>query len=365
MTSSTRQLAAITFIDIVGYSTLMNKDEDKAIHLLSLQKDVVFPIISKYNGKIIKEMGDGLLITFTSAIEAVRCSLEIQSKIENIKNLNYRIGIHLGDVMISNNDTFGDGVNIASRIQNIAKSGQVCISKAVYDAIQNHLSFQSKYLGKTKLKGIKEDTELFIVSDSKEQLSKYLEEKAESLSLPDRPNYKTLLIGFVFSIIVAVSFISFFKSYSSSSDDVTIAILPFSNTKKDKEFDFLKEQFPIDLIERLSQIDSLSIKDYSIVKKMIESEKVEESNIFGLPSAKIIGKKMNSQYVIYGTYLILQQQIRIQCFIYKVENGIIFKTWSRNYGISEIILILDDFPNAIQKLVKNSILNKKADNHEK
>ena len=119
--SENRQLAAITFIDIADFSELMHHDESKAVHLLELQKDIIYPIITNYTGKILKEMGDGLLISFNSAIQAVKCSIEIQSKIEYIDNLNYRIGIHVGDVIIIEEDVFGDGVNIASRIRRYAK----------------------------------------------------------------------------------------------------------------------------------------------------------------------------------------------------------------------------------------------------
>ena len=117
--SENRQLSAITFIDIADFSKLMHLDEAKAVHLLELQKDIIYPIITSYTGKILKEMGDGILVSFNSAIQAVKCSIEIQSKIEYIDNLNYRIGIHVGDVIIIEEDVFGDGVNIASRIQEI------------------------------------------------------------------------------------------------------------------------------------------------------------------------------------------------------------------------------------------------------
>ena len=365
MTSSTRQLAAITFIDIVGYSTLMHEDEEQGIHLLSLQKDVVFPIITKYNGRIIKEMGDGLLVSFKSAIEAVQCSLQIQVKVEFIENLNYRIGIHLGDVIIEKNDAFGDGVNIASRIQHIADPGQVCISNGVYDAIQNHPKIHTSSLGKRKLKGIKEDIELFIASTSKEQTSRSVISHKESLSSSGNRNFKTLFIGFVFSVIIAVSIIGLFKSYSPVSDDVTIAILPFSNTRGDTQYNFLSKQFPLQIIAKLSRVDNISIKDYSIVSEMYSSVQAEASNIFDISSIRKVGKELNSKYVIYGSYLILKQHIRVICLIVNIENVQIIDVYENDYDISEIRHILNDLPDEIEKLVKSINLQKKANPDDK
>ena len=159
--SNNRQLAAITFIDIANFSELMHNDEKEAVHLLELQKDIVYPIISNYHGKILKEMGDGILVSFNSAIQAAKCSLEIQSKVEYVENLNYRIGIHVGDVILKEGDVFGDGVNIASRIQESCEISKVCVSHTVYEAIINHPEIQCIAIGKKTLKGISEKVTLY------------------------------------------------------------------------------------------------------------------------------------------------------------------------------------------------------------
>ena len=157
----TRKLAAIMFTDIVGFTKIMAESEDTAFSILKNQDDIVNPLMTKFNGNLIKKMGDGLLISFKSAIQAAQCSLEIQSKVEYIENLNYRIGIHVGDVIKVNNDVIGDGVNIASRIQGLCEVGEICISKVVYDAITSHPEMQCTLLGSKALKGITEKIEIY------------------------------------------------------------------------------------------------------------------------------------------------------------------------------------------------------------
>lgn len=112
-----RQLAAIMFTDIVGYTVLMGNDEDKAFDLLNKNRQLQKPIIEKYGGKWIKELGGGVMASFATATDAVQCSISIQQACTTIPDLKLRIGIHLGDVVFENSDVFGDGVNIASRFQ--------------------------------------------------------------------------------------------------------------------------------------------------------------------------------------------------------------------------------------------------------
>src|SRR4030095_8538259 len=130
--SASRQLAAIMFTDIVGYTSLMGEDERKAFDLLRKNRQLQKPLIEKFNGTWIKEIGDGVLASFPTVSDAVLCASEIQKTCNDIIDLKLRIGIHLGEVMFEDNDVFGDGVNIASRLQAIAPIGGIWISEAVY-----------------------------------------------------------------------------------------------------------------------------------------------------------------------------------------------------------------------------------------
>jgi len=154
MSEATRQLAAIMFTDIVGYTALMGRDEQKAMQLLEQNRDLQKPLIEEYRGKYLKEIGDGILASFSSAGDAISCALAIQNALSDDQELNLRIGIHSGDITFKDEDVFGDGVNIASRIQSIADPGGIYISESIHKAIRGRGDIQTKYLGETHLKNV-------------------------------------------------------------------------------------------------------------------------------------------------------------------------------------------------------------------
>ena len=163
--SSSRQLAAIMFTDIVGYTALMGKDEQKAFELLNKNRQIQKPIIEEFNGKFIKELGDGILASFNTVSDAVYAALKIQEKCNASKDLQLRIGIHQGEVVFEQDDIFGDAVNIASRIQAIAAPGGIYISESVYNNVSNKKDIQTVSLGKYSLKNVKEPIAIFAVSN--------------------------------------------------------------------------------------------------------------------------------------------------------------------------------------------------------
>ena len=158
-----RRLSAIMFTDLVGYSALMNRDESAALNVVKTNKEITTSIVANFNGTIIKGTGDGFYIEFASAVNSVRCGIEIQKEISkhNSKTKNkdeyiiLRIGIHLGDIFINDNDIFGEGVNIASRVESLADPGGICITETVYDQIKNKVEIQTFDLGTTELKSFK------------------------------------------------------------------------------------------------------------------------------------------------------------------------------------------------------------------
>jgi class 3 adenylate cyclase/tetratricopeptide (TPR) repeat protein len=162
MTESNHKLAAIVFTDIVGYTRQMEEDEHRTMQLLQKQRDIVSPIVKSYNGEIIKELGDGLLMMFGSAVEAVRCAITIQSRLFE-EELTIRAGIHIGEVIFKDGDVFGSAVNAAARIQPLASANGVCISEAVKNQIQNQTDIRLHSIGMRELKGMKEPVEIFEV----------------------------------------------------------------------------------------------------------------------------------------------------------------------------------------------------------
>ena len=180
-----RKLAAIMFTDIVGYTTLK-------------------PLISSFNGEWLKEIGDGTLSSFASAVEAVQCALAIQSAVSENLDIQLRIGIHIGDIIYTDGDIFGDGVNIASRIEPLAEPGGVCVSERVYDDIRNQPSISCTSLGSQSLKGISRPITVYSLSSS---------DPEGAASAPDAPSTDKPSVG----------------------TEPTIAVLPFMNMSSDDE----------------------------------------------------------------------------------------------------------------------------------
>ena len=135
MSLEDRKLAAIVFTDICGFTELMGRDETRAMDLLEKQRTLLKPIVSNFNGEWLKEIGDGVLLSFPSTVKAVNCSLEIQNILSQKPDLTLRIGIHIGDVIKKGDDVFGDGVNIASRLEPLAEPGGICVSERVHEDI--------------------------------------------------------------------------------------------------------------------------------------------------------------------------------------------------------------------------------------
>jgi len=153
MTQS-RQLAAIMFTDIVGYTALMGKDSASALELIRINKKIQKPLVEKHHGQWLKEMGDGALAKFGTALDAVLCAVDIQKAARADLDGKLRIGIHSGDITIVNDDVYGDGVNVASRLESIADPGGIYISDAIEKAIRGQSDIKAKYLGESKLKNV-------------------------------------------------------------------------------------------------------------------------------------------------------------------------------------------------------------------
>ena len=167
--SKSRRLSAIMFTDIVDYSKLMGRDESAAMTLLENKEEIISPIITEFNGKIKKSDGDGYLIEFGSAVDAVRCAKKVQNTIsefnitQNDDAIIIRIGIHLGDIVLRNGDIFGNDVNIAKRVESLAEPGGISISQTVYDQIKNKVEIQTVNLGEKELKNIEEKVGIYKV----------------------------------------------------------------------------------------------------------------------------------------------------------------------------------------------------------
>src|SRR5580658_5882133 len=170
-----RRLAAILAVDVVGYSRLMGADEEGTLAALrSIRREISDPKIAEHRGRIVKTMGDGLLAEFQSVIDAVRCAVEVQEAmaertagISVDSRIAFRVGINLGDIIIEDGDIFGDGVNVAARLEALADPGSICVSRAVRDQVRDRLDLVFDDLGDQKVKNIARPIRVFRIRPSR------------------------------------------------------------------------------------------------------------------------------------------------------------------------------------------------------
>jgi class 3 adenylate cyclase/Tfp pilus assembly protein PilF len=205
-----RQLVAIMFTDIVGYTALMGEDSQKALELIRINKEIQIPLVEKHKGKWVKEMGDGSLSYFNSALDAVNCAIDIQETARTDLDAKLRIGVHLGDVTIQSDDVYGDGVNIASRLESLADAGGIYISDATKKASQGQSDFKTIDLGELKLKNVTHPVRTFAIQGDGLPVAN---KKSKLQKLRESRNYGiiiillTLIIGFAFREILSFGLI--------------------------------------------------------------------------------------------------------------------------------------------------------------
>src|SRR5215510_8253217 len=168
-----RKLATILSADVAAYSRLMAEDEERALQTFRAHKEVFEKLVQLHRGRVFNTAGDAILAEFGSAVEAVRCATEIQAalrtrndQLPSERQVNFRIGVNLGDVMVQGTDLLGDGVNVAARLQAAAEPGGICISGSIYDQIRNKLSLTFRSLGEQTFKNIPQPVRTFSIAGS-------------------------------------------------------------------------------------------------------------------------------------------------------------------------------------------------------
>jgi len=225
--ASSRQLACIMFTDIVGYTLLMGEDELKAFEVLKKNRKIQLPIIENFGGQFIKELGDGILATFSSVTDGVLAAAAMQTAMKSGTGYSLRIGLHMSEVIFENNDVFGDGVNIASRIQTCAQPGGIMISEIVQRNLVNKRGMETRLIGPEKFKNVRDHINLYevLITDEYEPIS----------FTPAEGGIINQLAG---------------KS---------IAVLPFTNTSNDEEQEYFGDGIAEEIIIILSNIDHLKV----------------------------------------------------------------------------------------------------------
>ncbi|MDH3244072.1 MAG: FlgO family outer membrane protein [Saprospiraceae bacterium] len=300
-----RQLAAIMFTDVVGYTKMMNENEQRALDLLEKNQSIQRPIIEKLGGRWIKEIGDGVLASFSTASDAVYCAKEIQEASKKESHLKLRIGIHIGEVVFQDDDVLGDGVNIASRIETLAPVGGIFISEAVFRNIQNKQGIDAVFVMEKLLKNVSHPIRIYSV-----------------IHEGSIDNLHSIRLG------------SKNKGWEKS-----IAVLPFVNMSSDQEQEYFSDGLTEEVITDLSQLDNLMVISRSSAMAFKGSAK----------NLKEIASDLNVRYILEGGVRKAGNKLRITAQLIDAETDT--HLWAEKYTGS-----VDDIFQ-IQENVSKSILN--------
>ena len=272
-----RKLSGILSADAVGYSRLMEADEASTIQTLTDSKELMANLIQQYRGRVVDAPGDNLLAEFSSVVDATECAVKIQQEL-NSKNaelpdnrkMQFRIGVNLGDVVEEADRIYGDGVNIAARLEGLAKPGGICISRTAYDHVKNKLKLGYEYLGVHSVKNISEPVKVYRVLTEPEAVGKVIGEKR----FLGRVSRKTAIAAIIVLVIVAGGLIgwniylqqskkiepaSLDKMAYPLPDKPSIAVLPFNNMSGDPTKDYLSDGLTEEIINGLSKSNNLFV----------------------------------------------------------------------------------------------------------
>ncbi len=357
--SQTRQLAAIMFTDIVGYTALMGKDEQKAFELLNKNRQIQKPIIEQYNGRWIKELGDGVMASFNTVSDAVNAAIKIQQTCNAANDFQLRIGIHLGEVVFENDDVFGDGVNIAARIQALATPGGIWISESVHNNVINKIDIDTEFVKTEQLKNVKEPVRIYQVKaqgvEAPEPVISITEIIVPTESKPLR--YKKPIFLFTIAILMLVSGYFIYNSFQKKSKESTtskaeevidrsIAVLPFVNMSNDKEQEYFSDGLSEELLNLLAKIPELKV----IGRTSSFSFKGKNEDL------RSIAEKLGVSNILEGSVRKDGNKIRVTAQLIKAEDG--SHLWSETYDrdLEGIFKLQDEIAKAVVKQLKLKLL---------
>ncbi len=260
MSQQTRQLAAILFTDIVGYTAMMQQDENQAVAIVKRYIGVLQSAVDNHSGKILNDYGDGSLCSFSSATEAVRCAIELQQQLQSGVKVPLRLGLHVGEIFFEGEKVLGDGVNVASRIQSLGQEKAVLFSKEVFDKIKNQPEFKCVSLGTFEFKNVDDKIEVFatvgdgLIVPKKEQMRGKIKERQQK-SMIKKWTIAAAIMGLLAASFFAYKRFLAWPQYNGS--DKSIAVLPFENVGAPGGEDFISDGITQDIINNLSKVSSL------------------------------------------------------------------------------------------------------------
>ncbi|WP_167771452.1 adenylate/guanylate cyclase domain-containing protein [Bradyrhizobium niftali] len=352
-----RRLAAILAADVAGYSRLTGADEEGTItRLRMLRKDVVDPAISTHHGHIVKTTGDGMLVEFASVVDAVRCAVELQRQMidRNVgmasdKEISFRIGINLGDVVVeSDGDLMGDGVNVAARLENIAPPGGVCLSRAAYDQVKGKIAVAMHDWGKRRLKNIAEPVQVFIVDPTDLRLPSLAKSGTRSMRVAAAVVLAFAAIGggtwYLLGLTGVTSlFVQSSKTVPSprTAPRLSIVVLPFSNLSGDPGQDYFADAVTDGLTTDLSRIQG----SFVIARNTAFTYKGKSID------ARQIGRELSVRFALEGSVQRAGDQVRVNAQLIDTETG--GHVWSDRFDRprSNYLELQDDITGRIARML--------------
>ena len=348
-----RRLSAILAADMVGYSRLMEADEEGTIaRLKSYRITVIDPALAEFHGRIVKEMGDGLLVEFSSVVEAVRCAVSIQEAVTDSeaginedRRIQFRVGINLGDIVVDGEEIYGDGVNIAARLEQLSEPGGICISGTAYDHLHSTLEFGYQSLGDVQVKNIERPIRAYKVLTEPQQ-SGTVTKAASSMGFSRQALIALLLVGLIgggawwwwseqTNFEAADP-----KNYAYAlPDKPSIAVLPFANMSDDPQQAFLADGLTEDLITELAKISGLFV----ISRNSVFTYKDKAVKI------RQVAEELGVRFVLEGSVRRLGDQLRITGQLIDAASG--GHLWAENYdgAIQDVFSFQDEVRAQIVK----------------
>ena len=314
-----RRLAAILAADVVGYTRLMGADEAGTLRRLTdLRKKILEPLITKHHGRVVKLMGDGLLVEFGSAVDSVACAIAWQDSValhgidrDTGTMLQFRIGINLGDIIVEGDDIHGDGVNIAARLEGLAQPGGICLSDDIYRHTKGKTEAEFEDMGEQELKNVADPVRVYRVT-TEQTVTTAPTRATEPLPLPDKPS---------------------------------IAVLPFDNMSDDPEQDYFADGMVEDIITGLARIKWLFViaRNSSFVYK---GKAVD---------VKQVGRELGVRYVLEGSVRKVSNRLRVTAQLIEAETG--RHVWADRYDrtLDDIFTVQDELTMSVVAVIEPNL----------
>jgi adenylate cyclase len=338
-----RKLVAIFSADVVEYSRLMGDDEEETVHTLTRYRKILFKLIDKHSGRVVDSPGDNLLAEFSSVVDSLRCAWAVQKEL-TIRNeelaekrrMKFRIGINLGDIIEEEGRLYGDGVNVAARLESLAEPGGINISGTAYDQVRRKLPYRFQFVGEQKVKNITDPVRVYQVEMAPQDAINGIDSEAEKRRLPSaRWLFLLVIVGIL--LLVAGFYLkggmndrsSINQTTSSAiadrraSQGASIAVLPFKNLSADDEQEYFSDGITNDIITDLSRFRQLLV----IASNSVFTYKGKTVNI------KEVGKQLDVRYILEGSVQKTGDSVRINAQLINTadETHIWAQRYNRDY----------------------------------